>query len=325
MNNFWEKLKNKNEPIYVLAPMAGITDIAFREMCIKYGADVVYSEMASVNALKFKPEKTLKLLESIKSDKPYVVQLFGNDPEYFKNAIKIITNRDIGKQYKLKNYRTPDGIDINFGCPVSKIVKQKAGAELSKDLKLSRKIIKTVVENTDLPVSIKIRSNVGNVDALKFLGNISDLDVKAVIIHGRDIKQMHKGEVNTDIIKKARKYFKGVIIANGGVVDKNSSDELLQKSEADGVAIGQGAFGKPWIFTGIKDSEYKILSEKTIFEISLEHASLAEKYKGERGIIEMRKHLCWYVQGLPGAKKLREEFVRVSSLEEIKTIIKNQS
>ncbi len=325
MNNFWEKLKNKKEPIYVLAPMAGITDISFREMCIKFGADVVYSEMASVNALKFKPEKTLKLLESTKNNNPYVVQLFGSKPEYFKNAIKIIINTSTKKKYNIKNYRIPDGIDINFGCPVPKIIKQKAGAELSKNLKLSREIIKTTIECSNLPVSIKIRSNVGNVDALKFLKNISDLDLKAVIIHGRDIKQMHKGEVNTDIIKEAKKYFKGVIIANGGVFDKNSSDILLKKSEADGIAIGQGALGKPWIFNNIKNAKYESLSEKEVFKISLKHASLSEKYKGERGIIEMRKHLCWYVQGLGGAKKLREEFVRVSNLKEIKNIIKNQS
>lgn len=308
MKNFWEKL-NKN--FLCLAPMAGITDSAFRQTCKKFGACVVYSEMASVNALHYAPEKTLDMLKFDKIERPYVVQLFGSDPEFFKNAVEIV-------EKKIK----PDGIDINFGCPVPKIAKQKAGAELGKDLLQSRKVIKAVLSSTKLPVSVKIRKQVGDVSAIDFLDNIKDLDVKAVMIHGRALSQMHSGPVDSDIIKKARNHFGGIIIANGGVNDKKSAEELFNKTKADGIGIAQGTLGKPWIFQEVKNNKLEIKSLDQVFKVVLDHAKLVEKNKGQKGIFEMRKHLCWYVQGFPGARKLREEFIKVESLEDIKKIIK---
>ncbi len=292
--------------------MAGISDSAFRQMCKNYGADVVYSEMASVNALHYASEKTLEMLKSEDVERPYVVQLFGNEPEYFEKAAKLVE-----KEIK------PSGIDINFGCPVPKIAKQKAGAELSRDYELSREVVKATLDGTSLPVSIKIRSKVHEMDALSFLANINDLDVKTVMIHGRSLSQMHAGPVDAEIIKKARDCFGGIVLANGGVRDKKTFEELIDKSGADGVGIGQGALGRPWVFDLIKEGGiYEPKNQEEILEIALEHALLAEKYKGKQGVIEMRKHLCWYVQGLPGARKLREEFVKVESIEDIKTIIK---
>ena len=144
--NFWLKL---NKPILALAPMAGITDSAFREICKKHGADVVYSEMASVSALFFKPQKTLELVAFNKRERPYVVQLFGKDPAHFAKAAKIIT-----KEIK------PDGIDINFGCPAKKVFGHGSGCALMPQKKLAREIISAVCNNTDLPVSIKIRAGV---------------------------------------------------------------------------------------------------------------------------------------------------------------------
>ena len=305
--------------------MAGVTAVAFSQMCKKYGADVVYSEMASVNALKYAPKKTLEMLRSDKQDKPYVIQLFGSNPKYFQNAVKVISDVRSAEKHNIENYYTPNGIDINFGCPVPKVAKQKAGAELSKDLKLSREVIKVTINSTNLPVSIKIRAQVGEVDALKFLDNISDLDVKTVMIHGRTLSQMHSGPVNFELIKKARNYFKGVVIANGGVKDKKSSDELLEKSKADGIAIGQATFGRPWIFDEIKNNKLRIINYKQAFDIALRHAELADKYKGNIGIIEMRKHLCWYAKGFINASELRREFVRIESISDIKKIIKKFS
>ncbi|MBU4216447.1 tRNA-dihydrouridine synthase [Candidatus Parcubacteria bacterium] len=304
MNNFWQKL---NKPFYCLAPIAGVSDSAFRQMCKAYGADVVYSEMASVNALSFAPEKTLEMLRFEESERPYVVQLFGSEEGNFEKAVRIIE-----KEIK------PDGIDINFGCPVPKVAKQNAGAELAKDLVQSRKVVEVVVKTATVPVSVKIRKKAGDVDALQFLDNIKDLDVKAVMIHGRDLKQMHVGEVDAEIIRQARNHFGGIIIANGGVKDLQSAQDLLIKSGADGLGIAQGAFGKPWIFSEIKSGELPA----SVFDVALQHAESAFKLRGKTGILEMRKHLCWYVQGLPGARKIREEFVRVETIEDIRNIIK---
>lgn len=305
--NFWLKL---NKPIYALAPMAGVTDSAFRQICKIYGADVVYSEMISATAIVYNSQKTLELMKFNKKERPYVIQLFGSKPEHFAAAAKFITK-------KIK----PDGIDINFGCPVKKVAKQGAGAALMANLKLARQVIKATIDNTDLPVSLKIRAQVGKITALDFLKSLSGLDIKAVMIHGRTLEQGNSGPVNFKIIKEARKYFKGVILANGGVNNKKTAEELLIATDADGFSIGQGALGKPWIFEEIKSKKFEFKTEKDIFKIMLEHAELAKKLKGKQGIIEMRKHLCWYVNGMKNAGELRKELVKVKNIEDIKKIL----
>lgn len=300
-----------NRPVYALAPMAGVADSAFRQTCKDFGADVVYSEMASATALVYAPKKTLELLEFSKKERPYVVQIFGSNPEYFARATQIITK-------KVK----PDGIDINFGCPVKKVQKQGAGAVLMDNPKLAHKIIKSVIDNTNLPVSIKIRSKAKKCDALKFLKAMRDLDVKAVMIHARTLKQGFSGEVDYEIIKKARKYFKGVLLANGGAMNAEEASSLLKKTGADGVGIARGAMGRPWIFEEVKRIKSKAKIKEEIFKIALRHAKLVEKLKGEQGIVEMRKHLCWYVSGLSNAGKLRQELIQVKSFDGIKKILK---
>lgn len=319
--NFWEKLK---KPIYALAPMAGVTDSAFRQICKSFGADVVYSEMASATALVYSPRKTLKILESDKKEAPYVIQLFGSKPEHFAYAVKLLTDKKQISKFQISNYQLPQGVDINFGCPVKKVQKQGAGAILMNNLKLSREIIKTVIDNTDLPVSVKIRSKAGQVGALRFLDNVNDLDVKAVMIHGRTLNQGFAGKVDFEVIKKARDYFGGVILANGGVMSAEDAENLLERTGADGVGIARGAMGRPWIFADIKKVETRqclVSMERDVFKIAVKHAKLAEKLKGDVGIREMRKHLCWYVSGLPNARKLRQGLVRVNSLEDVKNIL----
>ncbi|MEA3449700.1 MAG: tRNA-dihydrouridine synthase [Patescibacteria group bacterium] len=308
MSDFWKQFHNDN-PAYVLAPLAGISDSAFRQMCKQFGADILYSEMVSATALFYSGKKTIELMNFDCKEGVYIIQLFGNETEHFKVAIEFI----------IKNIK-PAGIDINFGCPVTKVIKQGAGITLFQDLKQARAVIKATLEATDLPVSIKTRSQVEDVDVLKFLDNISDLDVSAIMIHGRAGNAGFSGPVDAKIIKKARNYFGGKIIANGGVYNRNDAQDLLNKSEADGVAIGQGAFGRPWIFEEIKIKNTKPKTKAFIFDIALKHAELAYKLKGEQGIIEMRKHLSWYVKGLTGAKKLRERLIRVNTLDNIREI-----
>jgi tRNA-dihydrouridine synthase B len=308
MKNFWDKL---NKPFYALAPLAGVGDQAFRELCKEYGADLVYSEMASVAALAYAPEKTFELLEFRPVERPFVVQLFGSDPAHFATATKLVTEK----------FR-PDGIDINFGCPVPKVARQKAGAELFKDIKLSRKIIEATINSTDLPVSIKTRTEAGETKLLPFLDTMKDLDIKAIMIHGRTLKQGFSGGIDCEVIKKARDYFGGVVVANGGVVDRLSAEEVLRASGADGVGVGRGAFGRPWIFEEMKNQNYIAPDKSEIFKIMIKHAELALKYKGQEKFHEMRKHLCWYVQGFPGAKELRGELIQVDTLADIKKILK---
>jgi tRNA-dihydrouridine synthase B len=310
MINFWQSLKEKNKPIYALAPMAGITDSPFRQMCKKYGVDVLYSEMASATALNYDPAKTLELVKFEEIERPYTVQLFGGEPKHFEKAVKIISE-------ELK----PDGLDINFGCPVAKVVKQKAGIALFSDLKRSKEVIKTVLGSSELPVSVKVRSRVGDKTVIDFLDNIADLDVKAIMIHGRTPQQGFDGPIDAGIIKEARYHFGGVILANGGVKDSESAMEILNSSEADGLGIGQSAFGRPWIFKAVRTGQSADRSPRAVVKDALEHCALALDFKGKQGIVEMRKHLCWYVQGFPGARELRRELVQVEGLEEIRKIM----
>jgi tRNA-dihydrouridine synthase B len=303
MKNFWSKLP---KPILALAPMAGYTDSAFRQICQGYGADVVYSEMASAAALCFSPAKTLKLLQFNKDERPYVVQLFGSDPRHFEIATTIITK-------KIK----PDGIDINFGCPVKKVQKQGAGAILMNNIKLAKEIISAVIGSCDLPVSIKIRSRVGEIEALKFLDSLGGLEIKTIMVHGRSLKQGHAGPIDFEIIKKARDYFGGIVLANGGAMDLVTAEELLEKTSADGLGIARGALVRPWIFDEIKNKRPKIISRNEIFDLILRHARLCQELKGEKGIIELRKNLCWYAKGLIDAKAWRGKFTKVKNINDI--------
>jgi nifR3 family TIM-barrel protein len=303
-NNFWANLK---KPILALAPMAGINDIAFREICALYGADVLYSEMASATALAKNPSKTLEMLSYTERQRPYVVQLFGYYPEHFKTAVKVIE----------KNIK-PNGIDINFGCPVNKVLQQGAGAALMKEKEQAKKIIATTISQTTVPVSIKTRVKSGQVELLDFLDYISDLDIKALMIHGRTLSQGFTGDIDYETIFKVRDKFKGIILANGGIKDVSSAKKTLDKTKADGLGLARGAMGKPWLFKEIKKNKTIDYSIDEIISLALKHSELAYKYKKDFGLKEMRKHLSWYISSWPGARALRQELVRIESIEDIK-------
>lgn len=354
-NNFWQKL---HKPILVLAPMAGITDSLFRQICKEFGADVVYSEMASVSALFFhfrgkndgrkksgknsarnrKPEKTLRLVGFENSERPYVVQLFGKNPEHFARAAQIITE-------KIR----PDGIDINFGCPAPKVFRESAGCSLMLDKKLSRKIISAVCENTNLPVSLKIRSGIKHFTADNFIDYLKDLPFSAVMIHGRNYEQGFSGPVDFEMMERIKKIIPDkIVLANGGINTPEDAIQVLQKYPTlDGLGIARGALGRPFIFSQIKDllayhpernavkpKDLSRLDSSTklgmtdfndfpeIKKVMIQHAEMIWKEKQEAGIVEMRTHLAWYAKGFPNASQLRQKLVRVKSLKEIKEILK---
>lgn len=324
--NFWLQL---NRPILALAPMAGITDSAFRQICRLYGADVVYSEMASVSALFYKPQKTLDLVRFQKNERPYVVQLFGKDPDHFAKAARIVTE-------KIK----PDGLDINFGCPAKKVFGHGSGCALMPQKDLARKIIVAVCENTALPVSLKIRAGVKDTTALNFIENVRDLPFQAVMIHGRTYEGGFTGPVDFSLAEKIKKIIpEKIVLVNGGINTPEDALKILKKYPViDGLGIARGAWGKPFIFDEIKC----LLKRKTsnvlhplrldiecprkydfqkIKKIMIRHAELIWEDKQEAGMFEIRKHLAWYVKGFPGASELRQKLVQARSVAEIKKIL----
>jgi tRNA-dihydrouridine synthase B len=305
---FWFSLK---KPLLALAPMAGITDSAFRQICRKNGADVVYSEMASVSALFFKPAKTLDLIRFNKKESPYVIQLFGNNPKHFAISAKIITE-------KIK----PDGIDINFGCPAKKVFGHGSGCALMPQIALSREIISSVCNNTNLPVSIKIRAGLKNFNALEFIEKTKDLPYCAVMLHGRTYEGGFSGPVDWKLIEQIKKIIpEKIVLGNGGINTPEEALEILQKYPTiDGLGLARGTWGKPYLFNQIKNKTKKY-DFKKIKKIMLEHAHLIYTDKNKMGKFEIRKHLAWYIKGFPDASKLRQKLVCAENIEEIKQIL----
>jgi tRNA-dihydrouridine synthase B len=256
------------------------------------------------------------MLKFKKAERFYVVQLFGNDPKYFKNAAKVITE-------KIK----PDGIDINMGCPVKKVFSNGSGAALMLNSERAREIIKQTLRGTNLPVSIKIRSKVGDATAYKFVKKIKDLKISAIMIHGRSMKQEFSGEIDYSQIKKVKSITDIPIIANGGINTPGDAMKMIKKTNADGVDIGRGALTKPWLFTQTKEfldrGEYKEFGLPEIKKAALKHAKMSYKSIGKHGILEMRKYLLWYFRGFKGAKDIRKDLVKVESVKDIEKVLRN--
>ncbi|MFH1225813.1 MAG: tRNA-dihydrouridine synthase [bacterium] len=334
MIDFWQKL---NKPIIALAPMAGITDSAFRLVCKKFGADVVYSEMVSAEGLFYKSEKTRELLKFNKSaqsaqggptqggfepasggEKPIVIQLFGKNPAAFASAAAMIGNKNFCSLQA-------DGIDINFGCPARKVYGHGGGASLMNQPKLAREIIKAVVDNSQLPISIKFRAKVKNVTALDFIKAVKNLPIACVMVHGRAYEQGFSGPIDYEMIKKVKQNFKGLVLANGGIKTPEDAKIMLEKTGADGLGLAQGVLGKPWLFKQVKDyletGEYKELEFDGVKKIALSHAKLMYKLKPDQAPYEMRKYLAWYFKGFSNASELRKKLMRTSNLEEVIVIL----
>jgi len=333
MKNFWHtstsSVTGDKRPILALAPMAGSTDLAFRLMCKKYGADVVYTEMVSAAGLFYDDKKTGYFLKTVKSEKPVVCQLFGFDPKHFAKAAKIVEKAGF------------DGIDVNFGCPAKKVVKNFSGVALMDDLDKAYEIVESVCENTSLPVSIKIRNSKGNVMAVDLIEKLKPLlinaststglatslgrrsSVSAIMIHGRSYEQGFTGEPDWTQLKKIRKIFDGVILANGGINSVEKAKLAIENSCADGLGLATGVWGRPWLFEEIKRNlQNKKTKDKDWAEIKkiiLAHAELVDKHK--LTFIEFRKHLLWYVKGLPNARELRNELIKVEDTGQLKKVL----
>jgi tRNA-dihydrouridine synthase B len=304
MINFWYKLE---KPIIALAPMAGYTDSAFRMICKRYGADVVYSEMISVDAITYNNPKTLRMLNHDKKEYPLVIQLFGNNPKKFAEATKFLT----------KNLKGTIGIDINFGCPAHKVTKNGSGASLMDELDKAQAIIKAVCDNTNFPVSIKIRTKVKETTAKKFISSIKDLPWSTVMIHGRTMTQGFAGEIDYETINKIKELVpEKIVLANGGINNLSDAKNILDKTNADGIGIARGAWGNPWIFSEIKNDDSV---EKNIKQAMLEHAKLF--LKDNDNLIPLRKNMVQYLKGTKNASELRQKIIKVETLNDLKKIL----
>jgi len=321
MKNFWSSLPR---PILALAPMEGVTDSAFRQLCRASGADVVYTEFISSDAIGHHGRTALAKMTFDPAEQPVVCQIFGKDVAMF---------RESAKQVEAAGFA---GIDINFGCPARKVVGSGSGVALLREPTFCRQLIESILDVVTIPVSIKVRASIrkerkevqdgaDRSTALDLVRAINDLPVAAIMIHGRSYEGGFSGTIDHEMIRNVKAEFKGVVLANGGIQTPADAAAMLTATDADGVGIARGAQGQPWIFGHIRelltDGRVTPMSWDAIRSVALNHSKLALKQKGDHGLLEMRKHLAWYVRGFPGAAQLRHDLVRVNSLAEIQTLL----
>ena len=318
-----KKLKIGNVELanpYILAPMAGVTDLPFRLLCKEQGAGLLCMEMVSAKAIQYNNKNTRALLEIHPEEKPVSLQLFGSDPEVISEVAKQIEELPFAI------------LDINMGCPVPKIVKNGEGSALMNQPKLVHEIVEKTVKAIQKPVTVKIRKgfNDESINAVQIAKIIEDAGAAAVAVHGRTREQYYSGKADWDIIRQVKEAVSIPVIGNGDIVSGESALAMMRETGCDGVMIGRGAQGNPWIFSELEEYEKTgmIPSRPTVEELKammLRHARLQIQYKGEYlGIREMRKHVSWYTTGLKNSAKLRGEINAVESYEELQELLEKR-
>lgn len=300
----------------VLAPMAGVADRAFRELCVGYGASYVVSEMISSKGVSMGDRKSKQLSFISDTERPAAVQIFGSNPEIMAESIPMVMESK------------PEIIDINMGCPAPKIAGNGGGASLMKNPELAEDIVRAVVKASPVPVTVKIRMgwDFDSINAVELAKRAENAGAAAITVHGRTKSQMYAPPVNREIIAEVKKAVSIPVIGNGDITDGFSAAKMLEETNCDLVMVGRGALGRPWMFSQINAylEHGRILPEPPVTErmrVMVNHIKTICEYKGEYvGLREARKHAAWYTKGLHGAAEYRRELGNLSSIEQLEEI-----
>ena len=300
-----------------LAPMAGVADRAFRELCVSYGAAYVVSEMISSKGVSLGDRKSKALMQLSDEERPAGVQIFGNDPSVMAQSVKTVLGV------------SPDFVDINMGCPAPKIAGNGGGASLMRHPQLAKEIVEAVVAACgSVPVTVKIRSgwDFENLNAVEMAQNAENAGAVAVTVHGRTRQQMYAPPVDHQMISEVKKSVSIPVVGNGDIVDGPSAAKMLEETNCDFLMVGRGALGRPWVFSQINAYLQNgiILPEPPVSErmrVMVKHVRKICEYKGERiGIREARKHAAWYAKGIRGAAKYRIDLSLIESIEQLEEL-----
>jgi nifR3 family TIM-barrel protein len=304
-------------PLY-LAPMAGVSESPFRRLCRGHGADVVVTEFLSAEGIRRENEATLSKLRFEPSERPIGVQIFGADPVAMGDAATLVT--DVFQ---------PEFIDINFGCPVKKVVKRNGGSGCLKDLGLVQDVIRAVARSTHLPVTVKIRSGWSEEmrDPVTIALRCQDAGARVLTLHPRTRAQMYTGSACWDEIAAVTAALDIPVLGNGDIKTAADAVRMYRETQCTGIMIARGSFGQPWVFNQVRAmlDGTPVPPDPTVeerFDVALAHARMAQSYEHDpRGAaIEFRKHLGWYAKGLPGSAELRKKLHAVTSLGEVEGI-----
>jgi len=299
-----------DKPAYILAPLAGFTDLPFRSVVKKFGADLTVSEMISSNALAHGSQKTLHMLKKSPIEDPYSVQISANDPEMARRAVEILNEQE-----------GIDIIDLNCGCPVPKVFGHGSGSALLDDLPRLKAILKSIKETSNKSMnSAKIRLGVNDKNHVNIAKSIQDTGVDYIAVHGRTRAGKYKAPVDYDAIKEIKEAVSIPVIANGDIDSFDKAKWVLEHTGADGVMIGRGAVGAPWIFHQLKTGHSEI-DMMLKHEIILEHFDKMIEFYGEHGVAMFRKHTHTYTKGYRGASTLRDDVNRISDIKEYRDLI----
>jgi len=302
-----------------LAPMAGVTDAAFRQICAELGAAMTCTELISSKALCYRDKKTFTLLRQFPGEHPGAVQIFGSDPSCMAEAAQIAleaTGCDI--------------IDINMGCPMPKIVNNGDGSALMKNPELAGRIVEAVVKAVPVPVTAKFRRgwDMGSCNCVEFAQTLEQAGVSAVAVHGRTRAQMYGGQADWNCIRQVKEAVSVPVIANGDIWKGEDAVRILQHTKADLAMIGRGCFGNPWLFpqaiaalNGEPTPELPSLAERC--DTAVRQFELAAELRGERvAVLEARRHYCWYLKGVPHSGYYKEQIVKMNTLEDVYQVTK---